>query len=58
MIDWDGDKDFDPYGEETTKLIEIISGSEELSREYEEALEAKKKADENSEIVLNYNFIP
>ena len=24
MIDWDGDKDFDPYGEETTKLIEII----------------------------------
>ena len=24
MIDWDGDKDFDTYGEETTKLIEII----------------------------------
>lgn len=24
MIDWEGDKDFDPYGEETTKLIQII----------------------------------
>ena len=48
MIDFDGYKDFDPFGEETNKLIEIIfsiykTNQEENSNEKEDTLKEEEK---------------